>query len=581
MSETSHSAPPSTESAGFEKGFDKEQGEFEPKPMAEDSDIENSGAAAPQKFYGGDRDVESQRRLSRTSTNISEEANVETDYIARVLTGGSRRSNRPTPNMGGGKDYPPLLNYDKDLYKVEFDGPDDPMHPHNWPLKKKLPICAALGFTTFTVAWGSAIFASAVEVVAAKYHVSVTVGILCVSLYVMGFASGPILWAPLSEVYGRKIPSVISIFGFMLFSFAAATSKDFQTLILCRFFGGFFGAAPLAVVAAAFADMFGNEMRGTAISIFSLMVFCGPLLAPVVGGFIVNSYLGWRWTEYITGIMAAVALLSCVFLYEETYHPMILVQKAKLIRKATGNQLVYAPHEQVEIDMAELVTKNLTRPIVMTVTEPIIFLISLYTAFIYGILYLCLEAYPIIFSGYKMKGGIVELPYLGLLVGCVVGGFVIALFFEPQYNKKLAANNGKPVPEARLPPMIAGGIAFPIGIFWLTWTGNYPESVHWAAPAVSGLFTGFGLICVFLPAINYIVDSYLFFAASALAGNTFMRSSFGAAFPLFAIQMFHNLGINWAGTLIGCLAVVLIPVPVLFYIYGKKLRQKSKFAFDL
>lgn len=97
-------------------------------------------------------------------------------------------------------------------------------------------------------------------------------------------------------------------------------------------------------------------------------------------------------------------------------------------------------------------------------------------------------------------------------------------------------------------------------------------------PVLSGLFTGFGIFSIFLSLLNYIVDAYLMFAASAIAANTFMRSIFGGIFPLFATQMFNGMGIQWASTLIGCVAVVLAPMPVFFYLYGKRLRAKSKFA---
>jgi DHA1 family multidrug resistance protein-like MFS transporter len=552
------------------------------KPSASRSSsvLSSNGGEEPKNFFGSGSDEEAQNLSRQHATNVSETSR-EGDLVTRVLTGSSRRRmSLPIPPMGGGRDYPPLLG-NRDPYKVDFDGPNDPIHPHNWPLKRKLLICIALGFTTLCVAWGSAVYAAAVEEVMAEFHVGLVVAILGVSLYVLGFASGPILWAPLSELFGRKLPTIFSIFGFTVFQFGVATAKDIQTIMLCRFFGGFFGAAPLAVVAAAFADMFNNKHRGTALAIFALMVFCGPIAAPVIGGFIVNSHLHWRWTEYITGIMGALALVLDIFVFKETYHPIILVHKASELRKRTGNWGIYAPHEEVELDIGEIVTRNVTRPVRMLFTEPILLLLTIYTAFIYGILYLFLEAYPIVFVGYGFKGGIVELPYLALALGMIIAGLSIVFYFEPGYLKKLAANGGKPVPEARLPPMILGAVLFPVGIFWFTWSGNYPQHVHWIVPTVSGLFTGFGLLSIFLAAINYIVDAYLLFAASALAGNTFLRSSFGAAFPLFATPMFHNLGINWAGTVLGCIAVVLCPVPILFYLYGKKLRVKSKFAFDL
>ena len=77
---------------------------------------------------------------------------------------------------------------------------------------------------------------------------------------------------------------------------------------------------------------------------------------------------------------------------------------------------------------------------------------------------------------------------------------------------------------------------------------------------------------------TYLVDTYLMYAASALAGHTIIRSATGAAFPLFTTQMFDNLGINWAATLLGGIALVLAPIPFLFYKYGARIRSKSSFA---
>lgn len=134
------------------------------------------------------------------------------------------------------------------------------------------------------------------------------------------------------------------------------------------------------------------------------------------------------------------------------------------------------------------------------------------------------------------------------------------------------------VPEERMIPMMIGAVIFPVGIFWFGWTDvDYVKNV-W--PEIISLgFIGAGILLLFLQAINYIVDAYLLHANSAIAGNTFMRSFFGAGFPLFTTAMFHTLGVQWASTLLGCLALLLLPVPFLFYIYGKKLRTHSKFAF--
>ncbi|KAK9369169.1 major facilitator superfamily domain-containing protein [Lipomyces kononenkoae] len=488
-----------------------------------------------------------------------------------------KKSSEPLPPFGGGRLYPPMLP-DRESYVVEFDGPNDPDHPQNFSFTKKLRIMGVLGFSTFAITLGSSIFSAATYVIAEKFSVSVEVAILATSLYVLGFGSGPLLWAPFSELSGRKIPILCGMLGFTVFEFGVARAYDIQTVMICRFFGGFSGAACLAVVPATFADIVGNRYRGAAMATFVAAVFCGPLLGPIVGSFIVDSYLGWRWTEYLTGILGGAALIGIVFLVDETYAPTVLVNKASKLRRLTGNWGIQARQEQVELNLKELVEKNFSRPIRMLITEPILLLITIYSAFIYGILYLLLEAYPIIFvEGYGMSSTVGELPYVGLIIGQLLGcGIVLA--FEPRQVRAMAANGGRVLPELRLIPSIIGAVIFPIGLFWLTWTGAYHQHVHWIVPTVAGLFVGCGIILIFLTSLTYIIESYLMFAASAMAANTMLRSCFGAGFPLFADQLFHNLHVQWAGTLLGCIGILLMPVPVLFYIYGERLRKISKYA---
>lgn len=367
------------------------------------------------------------------------------------------------------------------------------------------------------------------------------------------------------------------MFGFSIFSIAVAVAKDLQTVLISRFWSGFFGAAPLAVVAAVFSDMFSNATRGGAITVFSVMVFSGPLMAPFIGGFITMSYLGWRWTEYIVGIMGFFAFgLNLIFL-EETYPPAILVSKAAELRRRTGNWGIHARQDEIEIDLRELLEKNFSRPLRMLVSEPIVLLLSIYMAFVYGLLYLFLSFYPIVFQQiHGMNAGVGGLPFFGMILGEF---FAAAVLFirQPGYQKKLKANGDVPVPEWRLPEVIAGGVCFAAGLFWFGWTGFTP-SIHWIVPTLSGILTGFGIMSIFLQSLNYLVDAYLMFAASAIAANTFLRSLCGAGFPLFATYMINGMGVQWAGTLLGCVAAVAVPVPVWFYFRGGKLRQKSKFA---
>ena len=549
-----------------------------PEPVAQytgsndsnDLDLENGKNNSNEEGYNEDLASDTNEKVSRR--------------LSKRLTGVDDLhydENEPIPPMGDDKEYPPMLP-DVSAYSVGFDGPKDPIHPQNWSLSKKLIQCALIGINTFCVAFGSAIFAQAVLPLAEIYHVHYVVTTLSVTLYVLGFATGPIIWAPLSELYGRRPVLVMSSFTFCCFNFAVAVSDRLESILICRFFAGCLGAAPLVVVPASFADMFGNETRGTAIVIFAMAVFVGPLLAPFIGGFIVaNHSLGWRWTEFLVGILSAASFAFILVFESETHHPIILVYKAREIRRKTGNWGIHAPHDEFSLTIKEIAENNLTRPLKMLFTEPILFFITLYNAFIYGMVYLFLSAYPIVFAdGYGMAPGVAELPYFGLVIGQFLGG-AYCIFEERTYNRKMRESGGKVIPENRLPPMLVGGIAFPIGLLWFCWTGNYHRTVHWIVPTVSGLFTGFGLISIFVPSLNYIIDTYLFLAASALAGNTFLRSIFGGVFPLFATFMFTKMGTNWAGLLLGLFSVLLILCPLSFMKWGKQLRQKSKYAFDL
>lgn len=365
-----------------------------------------------------------------------------------------------------------------------------------------------LAFTCLCSTFTSSIFSASTRSVALAFGVSVEVATLSTSLFVLGYAFGPLIWGPFSELQGRKLPILVGMFGFTLFNFAVATAKDLQTVMICRFFTGFFGSCPLAVVAAVFADIFDNTQRGTAIVIFSSMVFMGPMLGPFIGGFVDTSYLGWRWNVYLPGIMGSAALVLNIFFLRESYAPVVLVGKAAELRRRTKNWGIHAKQEEVELDFEELITKNFSRPLRLLATEPIILAITIYMSFIYGLLYLFLTAYPLVFQGvHHMSPGVGGLPFMGMIVGIfIVAGYII--YTNKSYNQKLAANGGIPVPEWRLPPVIIGGALFAVGLFWFGWTG-YTRSIPWIVPTLSGLFTGFGLLAIFIQSFNYIIDSYL------------------------------------------------------------------------
>ncbi|PKY01063.1 MFS general substrate transporter [Aspergillus campestris IBT 28561] len=516
--------------------------------------------------------------ISRHQSRV-EISRIQTLRLTAQSTVGTTKGRTPRDQwlpMGAGKEYPPELP-DPEKYVVEFTDADDPCHPHNWPIGRKVLLSVILAYVTFVSSFASAIFSSTVGATSEQFGVSTEVTTLGVTLYVLGFAAGPTFWAPASELIGRRWPITAGVFGYSIFTIATATAKDVQTLMLTRFFAGLFGASPLAIVPATFADMYSNRTRGVAIAMFAMAVFVGPFASPFTGGFIVMSYLGWRWTMYISAIMGFLGTVLLLVFFRETYAPLVLVEKAQKLRRQTRNWGIHARQDEVELDFDELITVNFSRPFRMLFTEPIVFLVTVYMSFIYGLMYALLAAYPVVFQGiHGMNLGVGSLPFIGLIVGEFLGG-IYTLLGQKSYTRKLLNNNNVPVPEWRLPSAIVGGIAFTLGLFWFGWTG-WTNDIHWMAPTASGVLVGFGIFCIFLQCFNYLIDSYLQFAASVFAANTILRSAVGACFPLFSKQMFVNLGVQWAGTLLGCLSAIMIPIPLGFILLGPRLRKKSKFA---
>lgn len=391
------------------------------------------------------------------------------------------------------------------------------------------------------VSMTSSIFSTIIPILCDLYELPRVVGSLGVALYVLGFATGPLVWAPISELQGRRMPYVISMLCFTLFSFGTAVSKGPAAIFVCRFFGGFFGACPFTLSGAVCSDMLSPRLFTNSMVGFGITVFSGPLLAPTIGGFIVmNDQLGWRWTHYLAGILGAASFASVFFSLDESYAPSVLVWKARHLRKETGDLTIRATHEEGKLDVKTIMRSYLIIPLKLLFLDPIILCMCIFGAFVYGLLYLFLTAYPIIFQQIQgMNPGVGGLPFIAVILGQCLAG--IAMYFRQlSLRRMIDHNDGEIVPEWLLLPAIPGSGAFCSGLLWLGWTG-YRAETHWILPTLSGLLTGFGLITMFLPSVQYVALVRRTRAASALAAHTFLRSLFGSVFPLFAPAMVRLL----------------------------------------
>jgi MFS family permease len=458
-------------------------------------------------------------------------------------------------------------------YLVDFL-PDDPRNPMTFGFGKRWTITLVNAIGTLAVAFASSAYSGAASDVIRYFHVSQIVAILGVSLFVLGFAIGPLIWAPMSEMFGRQYLFYGTFFAITAFLAGSCGAQDMTTLIILRFFAGAFGSSPLTNAGGVIADMFTASERGLASAIFAAAPFLGPVIGPIAGGFL-GAAAGWRWVEGMMAIFCGVVLVVAMLVCPETYAPYLLRRRAAGLSRVTGK--VYASKLDAHSPKTSISTV-LMRPWVLLFREPIVLLTSIYMAILYGTLYMLFAAFPIVFQQHRgWSPGVGGLAFLGVAVGMIFS--VIYSFIDnKRYARAVAAAGGLAQPEARLPPAIIGSVLLPVGLFWFAWTNG--TDIHWIVSIAASGFFGAGLVLVFLSLLNYIIDSYVVFAASALAANSVLRSLFGMAFPLFTADMYRNLGIHWASTIPAFLALACLPFPFLFWKFGLSIRQRCKYAAE-
>ncbi|KAE9371750.1 MFS general substrate transporter [Stipitochalara longipes BDJ] len=466
----------------------------------------------------------------------------------------------------------PFLNSDGHL---EF-APNDPSNPKNWSTKRKCYITGVSILLVMNPTFASSAPSGAFEGISQDLNTSVEAAGLVTTLFLLGYCAGPLIWAPLSEFYGRRYIFYITFTLYLILNFLCAFTPNFVGLLLGRFLSSTFASSALSNAPGVLGDIWDPTERGNAMVLFSVMTFVGPALGPVVSGFL-ELKKSWRWTFYVLLWLAGITEIF-LFTIPETLPSIILLNKARGIRKDSSESgHVIAPIEATDRRLASIFKVALTRPWKI-LFDPISFLVALYYSVVYTLLYMLFSIYPIVFQRKRgWNAGVGELPLIGVIIGACLGGLFIYFLGAREKRKRHTASYHPKTPEDRLPAAMVGGILFPIAIFWFAWTAEF-NSIHWIVPTLAGTFLAASILLIFVSYINYLIDTYVMFAASTIAANTVARSACAAASPLFTQYMFDTLGIGGAGSLIGGVAVILAPIPFVFYKYGKSIRHRSNFA---
>lgn len=384
----------------------------------------------------------------------------------------------------------------------------------------------------------------------------------------------------MSEIYGRRIVLSCANWFFVVWQIGCALAPNIETLIICRMFAGMGGAGCLTLGAGLIADLFPVEQRGMATALWSCGPLLGPVAGPIAGGFI-GETIGWRWVFWVVMIAAAVVSFGIEILNRETYAAVLIRRKTERLSKELGRtdlRSAYEPNVE-RVSVASAMKVGLKRPILLLVKSPIVLLLSLYMAIVYGLLYLFFTTIPSVFENqYGFSTGLSGLAYLGIGLGFGIGLVLYGVTNDRVVLKLTQRNGGKYEPEMRLPAMIMFACLLPISFFWYGWTVD--KDVHWIVPIIGMMPFGIGMMGVYLPIQTYVIDCYQTYAASANASLTTTRSLVGAVLPLAGSKLFANLGLGWGNSLLGFIALAFIPVPIIFSRYGQRIRERFPVNLD-
>ncbi|KAH9946324.1 major facilitator superfamily domain-containing protein [Epithele typhae] len=369
-------------------------------------------------------------------------------------------------------------------------------------------------------------------------------------------------------MYGRRIVFIVTGTVFMFFHLGGALGHNAATILATRLLAGIFGSAPLTNAGGAVSDIWIPRERGFAASLYGTAPWMGPVLGPIVGGYVSQTRLGWRFPFWIMFIMAGLTALAYISFTPETLAPVLLRWRAQNFTKASGGKTVYVSKQDMNRSqsLVHILKRDMGRPFYFLVTEPIVFLMALYISITYATLYAFFAAYPIVFQRHRgFSEGEGGLAFLGIGLGNILG-LCLSPVQNRLYWRAMDRNDGKPVPEGRLYLVMLGGVLLPVSLFWFAWTSDPP--VPWIVPVLSGVPFGLSCAVIMQGLAQYLMDAYSIYCASAIASTVVARSTIAAIFPLISPALYGSLGD----------ATACIPIPFLFYRYGGWIRSKSRYA---
>ncbi|KAL4884448.1 major facilitator superfamily domain-containing protein [Aspergillus karnatakaensis] len=452
----------------------------------------------------------------------------------------------------------------------------NPNHPRNWRTIRKVYDIGLIIFLEFYTTAINASGATAAKDARHEFGIDLTFAVfLFVSTYSLAQAFGNVVFPPYSEAFGRKKLYVISTVLFSVFSIVIAAVPSLGAMVAGRTLTGLVSAVPTVIITGSIEDMFNARDRIWLVFAYMVVANFAVAMGPVISGYI-TAQLGWRWVFYISSIITG--SISVLLLGIRESRPSLLLSwEVEKLRQVTGDTSLQALNPDETPNIRTFVREGLLRPLRLFFTEPIVFACSLMSGCSVAVMYLFTESLPPIYEsmGFSQKES--NLPFFAIGLG-FIPSIAIRLM-----DQRVAAQRHRDrlplLPENKLAGIALGAPFLAIGLWWFAWmVPPVVRGVHWFVTLIPLFFVGFALNEFGTVLAGYLADSYHSYAASAFAAMSLARSSLSAVFPLIAPKMFGALGANVALSVLAAGAIIFCPVPFVFRYYGRRLRERSKFA---
>ncbi|KAH9238020.1 hypothetical protein K456DRAFT_50217 [Colletotrichum gloeosporioides 23] len=537
----------------------------------------------PQVINQADLDLANEKLEPRDESSANGNTSSE-DAVKKEVDNIPGATHGEHPSNGNGAKLERLGTNDK--YEITEDDCYDELG-YSFPKWKKWTILTVIFWVQVSMNFNTSLYSNAIPGIQEEFGVSAQAARCGAMIFLVLYAFGCELWAPWSEEFGRWPVLQLSLLFVNIWQIPVALAPNFATIMVGRALGGLSSAGG-SVTLGMIADLFESDKQQYAVAYVVFSSVFGSVLGPIVGGF-TEEYLNWRWSIWVQLIFGvAIQLIHAVFVPET--RSTILMNRSAKKRRAAGHPNIWGPDELVpfadRFSMKEVIS-TWVRPFKMFLTEPIVLVLSLLSGFSDALIFMFIQSFALVYKQWNFTTIDIGLAFIPIGIGYVIAW----LAFIPAIKRNIKERKAKPQDdraqyESRLWFLLYTAPCLPIGLIGFAWTIQGPP-IHWIGSMVFAAIVGIANYAIYMATIDYMICAYGPYSASATGGNGFARDFLAGVLTIPSVPFFSNIGaasgknLEYACTILFCIAFVLVAAVFIIYWKGPTLRARSPFAMKL